>query len=282
MSNVHITSHRKGFDAGYTKILDLDDIEHNTGMDFGIVALYTGASFERKETGVETQIILLGGDGTISVDTQTYEVSRSSLFLQNPWAFDLPKNIPYKITAAQNSWIEVAIIKAKNDKKFSPIVLSPDEIPGEQRGEGLADGTMHRIVRAIFGDSNAPEKARPKESNLVVGEVVNFPGRWSSYPPHYHPHAEVYYYRFDYREGFGISLVDDPAPIVKNHDVIKILNCVGHSQVAAPGYAMWYLWFIRQIDGNRYEGSPPFTFFPEHEWVNYPDAKILTPKDGKY
>jgi len=279
MSHSHITAYQGGFETGYTRILSLDDVVENVGMEFGIFKLSDETGHTRMEVDSETQLIVLDGAGEITINDQTYKVSRNSLFTQNPWAFNFPKHTPYSIVCQRNGYLEVAVIKAKNDKLFDPVIITPDEVPSEQRGEGLADGTMHRVVRAIFGDPNAIERARPKESNLVVGEVINFPGRWSSYPPHYHPHSEVYYYRFDRPEGFGISLIDSPAPVVRNYDVVKILNCIGHSQVAAPGYAMWYLWFIRQIEGNRYEGNPPFTFSEEHKWINDPDAKILSPKD---
>lgn len=279
--NTHITKFRAGFKSGYNKILGIDDTVQNVGMEFGIANLNYN-EFLEKQDDLETQLIILGGRGIIDVKGKKYEVIRRSVFRENPWAFYIPHDYSYSIHASYpNTGLNVAIIKAQNNKTFKPIVIRPEEIPSEQRGEGLAQDAMHRVVRAIFGDPNAIKRARPKEGNLIVVEVVNFPGRWSSYPPHYHPHPEIYYYRFDRPEGFGVSLIDSPAPIVRNHDVVKIMNCVGHAQVAAPGYAMWYLWFIRQIDGNRYEGNPPFKYFPEHEWVLDPKAKILKPEDIK-
>lgn len=279
MSHHHITSFRDGFSDGYTKIIGMDDVAYGTGMEFGILKLLgQGATLRNVESEIETQLIILNGRGKIQVDSTVFEVSRQSLFTETPWAFDISRGVQYKITASDEEPLEIAVIKTVNLNTFEPIVLRPEEIPNEQRGEGLASGTMHRIVRAIFGDPNALEHAKPKESNLVVGEVVNFPGRWSSYPPHFHPHAEVYYYRFSRPSGFGVSLIDDPAPVVRTHDVVKILNCTGHAQVSAPGYAMWYLWFIRQIEGNRYEGNPPFKYLPEHTWVLNPEAKIMTPE----
>lgn len=280
MSNAHITKFREGFSSGYNKILGLDDITLNVGMGFGILNLRDSESFEGSEKGVETQLVLLKGRGKVKIGNKSFFVSRKDIFPvfdkktnaivdnsdRNPWAFDIPSGCEWKVSAESHDDFEVAVITSENDKVFNPVVVRPEEVPSEQRGEGNAGGTMHRIVKAVLGDPNAPH--RPPESNLVVGEVVNFPGKWSSYPPHYHPHNEVYYYRFDMPQGYGASFVDHgQVPRVYTHDVIKITNCVGHSQVSAPGYAMWYLWFIRQIDGNRYEGNPPFKFFPEHEWI---------------
>jgi len=41
--------------------------------------------------------------------------------------------------------------------------------------------------------------------------------------------------------------------------------------VTAPGYAMWYLWVIRHLDGNRY--VTPY-FVDEHRWVMDKDAEF--------
>jgi 5-deoxy-glucuronate isomerase len=56
---------------------------------------------------------------------------------------------------------------------------------------------------------------------------------------------------------------------------VKILEGVSHPQVAAPGYAMYYLWVIRHLDGNRYgEKSATPIFEPEHRWVTEKGAVI--------
>lgn len=275
MNNVHITRFRGGFPYGYTRILEKDTV---LGMEFGIWKLKIGMVDGRREDDVETSLVVLGGKGLITVEGKHYEVSRKNIFTRKPWAFLVPPGCGYSIESPDGE-LEIAVVKVENGKTFAPVVLRPEEIPSERRGEGLALGTMERVVRAIFGDPNAPKRAQPKESNLVVGEVVNFPGKWSSYPPHYHPQPEFYYYRFDRPEGYGFSHVAEPAPVVKTHDVVKILSSAPHAQVAAPGYAMWYLWVVRHLPGNRYEGNPPFTFSPEHKWTLDPDAKFLTPKD---
>ncbi len=279
MSGAHITVLRKGLPLGHTKIVRLDEIALNVGMEFGILKLAFGKRFKGLDKNCETQLVLLSGQGLVEIGKSKYRVSRLDVFPvidietntvvddrgRNPWAFDIPAGCPWSV-AAYFGEMEIAVIKAENNKIFEPVVVRPEEVPSEQRGEGRLAGAMHRVVKAILGDPNAPY--RPPESNLVVGEVINFPGRWSSYPPHYHPHSEIYYYRFDKPQGFGLSCVDEAsAPVVRSHDVVKIMNCVGHAQVAAPGYAMWYLWVVRQIEGNRYEGNPPFKFFQDHEWT---------------
>ena len=279
MSQNHITTYRHGLGpTGYSKFFDMDEVTQNTGMSFGIYRVDWKAS-AHVSLGQEAQLIVLSGDGRITVDGREYGVSRNDVFREKPYAFSLAGGTSYIIESDSSRPLEVALIETRNENRFDPVVLSPEDIPSEQRGEGMLDGTCHRVVRAIFGDPRACERGQVASSNLVVGEVVNLPGRWSSYPPHYHSHPEAYYYRFDRPEGYGISLIDDPPVIVKTHDVVKILDCTGHAQVTPPGYAMWYLWFIRHLPGNRYEGDPPFTFFPEYEWTLKLPADILKPTE---
>ena len=47
------------------------------------------------------------------------------------------------------------------------------------------DGATQRRVRTYV-----------PEGELIVGETLNPPGGWSSYPPHRHDHEELYLYRF--------------------------------------------------------------------------------------
>ena len=84
------------------------------------------------------------------------------------------------------------------------------------------------------------------EGELIVGETLNPPGGWSSWPPHHHAHEEIYLYRFDPPHGFGVHA--DLAPgrnprVVRNGDIVRIVDGE-HPVVAAPGCAMYYLWAL--------------------------------------
>ena len=109
----------------------------------------------------------------------------------------------------------------------------------------------------------------PGAANMVLGEVLNLPGKWSSYPPHHHPQPEVYFYRFDYPDGFGAGFAN--GEIFKTgHNGCAVINHGFHSQTAAPGYAMCYAWGIRHLDGDPWDKTRIDD--PEHAWLWKADA----------
>jgi 5-deoxy-glucuronate isomerase len=139
--------------------------------------------------------------------------------------------------------------------------------PADQRTRTAGSGNWSRSIRTILGpDDDA--------GRLVVGETINPPGNWSSYPPHKHDrHAppeevaleEVYYYRFKPEGGFGVQLIyddsDERAQIVRDGDVVDIPSGY-HPVVAAPGYSLYYLWVMAG------EGRDLMPFFdPRHAWI---------------
>ena len=122
---------------------------------------------------------------------------------------------------------------------------------------------MKREIKTFFDYDNAPF------SNMVLGEVLSYPGKWSSYPPHYHPQPEVYFYRFDYPKGFGAGFAN--GEIYKTeHNGMSIIREGFHSQVTAPGYAMCYSWGIRHLDGDPWLKTRIDD--PDHEWLWKNDA----------
>ena len=122
---------------------------------------------------------------------------------------------------------------------------------------------MKREIKTFFDYENAPF------SNMVLGEVLSYPGKWSSYPPHHHPQPEVYFYRFDHPQGFGAGFAN--GEIYKTgHNGMSIITSGFHSQVTAPGYALCYSWGIRHLDGDPWLKTRIDD--PEHAWLWKPDA----------
>lgn len=254
---------REPYDWGYTPITKEGEAQNDTMMDFGILKLKKGESHEEVTTKEVTYLLM---DGTVAFeyDGQKSEGKRTSLFHESSTCLHVPIGTAVKITAKTN--VEIAITATSNEKKFPARFFGPDDTRSEDRGQGTMQETSTRIVRTIFDKSNAPD------SNLVLGEVINYPGRWSSYPPHHHPQPEIYHYRFLPEQGFGACILDDDVLKVIHQSTVKIVRDQVHPQSTAPGYAMYYLWVIRHIDGDPY-GTP--TFDPEHTWVTDPDAKIF-------
>ncbi|NNK97135.1 MAG: 5-deoxyglucuronate isomerase, partial [Desulfobacterales bacterium] len=134
-------------------------------------------------------------------------------------------------------------------------------------GAGTLNETSIRSVRTVFDGKINPA------SNMVLGEVINHPGKWSSYPPHDHPQPEIYHYRFFPPQGFGISVLDEEPHLVKHGDTSLIAPDKTHSQGAAPGYAMYYIWMIPHLPDDRWLPTTRY-FREEHKWLLEPDVKI--------
>ncbi|MDR2181555.1 MAG: 5-deoxy-glucuronate isomerase [Treponema sp.] len=159
-----------------------------------------------------------------------------------------------------------------NPAVFDARLFTPEECRSEMRGAGTMRETSTRIVRTCFDDTNRGE------SNLVIGEVIGVPGKWSSYPPHHHPQPEIYHYRFLPARGFGLTAIGETAYIIRDRDTILIREGEVHPQVTGPGYAMWYLWVIRHLDGARYgPATNTPVFVEEHAWVMGDESKIWQP-----
>ena len=115
---------------------------------------------------------------------------------------------------------------------------------------------------------------------LVLGETVSAPGNWSSYPPHKHdqknlpteyPLEEIYHFRVNPDQGFGMMRVYDPpkrkdgldeAFVIQDGDTIVIPHGY-HPVVAAPGYQIYYLFALAGKE--RHHGT--WSDDPAHQWV---------------
>ena len=262
---VHL-KHEHLFQHGYNGITEEDEPADNAMMDFGILLLHAGECREC-HLGKERAFLLLQGGVTFRFNGLERRANRQSLLEESPVVLHVPRGASVQIVGTTDA--EIAVMRTRHEATFAPRFYEQDETSSERRGAGTMGETSTRLVRTTFDDRNAPE------ANLVVGEVVTFPGKWSSYPPHHHPQPEIYHYRFFPEHGFGHAAVGDAVLKVGHGDTVKILQGVSHPQVAAPGYAMYYLWVIRHLDGNRYgEKSGTPIFESEHLWVTEKDAVI--------
>lgn len=261
--NVYRIRQEKPFAFGYTPITTMDEKERNTMMDFGIVRLRKAQTYT-DERPLERAFLLVSGEITFAWEGKKETITRLNCFDYDPFVLHVPQNGKVEITGVGED-SEVSITATINDTSFPCRLYTDKECASEERGKGTMREASTRIVRTVFDYSNA------KYSNLVVGEVIDYPGKWSSYPPHHHPQPEIYYYKFNPENGYGFCQLGENAVMVKNNDTVKIIDELSHPQTTAPGYAMYYLWVIRHLDGNPYI-TP--TFEPEHLWVTNPEAAI--------
>jgi len=253
----------RGFPPGYTPITAIGGAHSDMLMDFGILKLAPGGRYA-SGSNLERAYLLLGGEVQLEWESSARSIRRGSLFDEPPWCLQLPAGARLTLTAGAGG-AELAYQAAANPAHFPARLYTPEECASEERGKGTLRETSTRIVRTIFDDRNAPQ------SNLVLGEVITFPGKWSSYPPHHHPQPEIYHYRFLPAGGFGLTNIGERAYLLADGDTVLIREGEVHPQAAAPGYAMYYLWVIRHLEGRRYV-TP--TFVPEHAWTMKPEAKI--------
>ncbi len=238
-------------------------LSDSTGIQFSLLTLSAGEALSLNSPH-ELACLHLAGKISFTVDGTAYTNERLSLFDQAPWAAHVPPQCPLKITALSDC--ECALFETRNASTFAPAVYTPDAVTNERRGEGQVGNCALRYVRTIFDNSNSDPATQ-----LVLGEVVNFPGRWSSYPPHHHPQPEIYHYRFSDPRGYGHAELGEDVLKVRHGSTVKILDGVDHSQCSAPGYAMYYLWVIRHLPQARYT-IPEFT--EEHRWTLDPHSEF--------
>jgi 5-deoxy-glucuronate isomerase len=263
--------HKPPYNKGYTALVPRSGATADMLMDFGVLVLAPGERYRSLSETDERVWLLAGGAAEIAWEGEKREISRPNLFDYSPWCLSAPAKCAVSIEAGPEG-AEFYYCATDNAGPFAARLYSPEECRSELRGKGTMRETSTRIVRTIFDDTNRPE------SNLVIGEVIGIPGKWSSYPPHHHPQPEIYHYRFLPSQGFGLTAIGDTPYIIRDKDTILIRDGEVHPHVTAPGYAMWYLWVIRHIEGAHYgPATNTPVFIEEHKWVMGPEDTIWQP-----
>lgn len=268
-----IRNHRNGFAPGLSWVTQLNEPEPNTGIAFGVLRLASGESFCQSMEG-ETAALLMFGEARFRAGHIDLVADRDSLFDDDPTCVHCSANETLEIFAIRDT--EVTLYQTANDRRFNPRVYACEDVDVENRGKDHVGGSCWRIVRTIFGIDGHAGHQRQEGSELVLGEVITLPGRWSSYPPHHHSQPEIYHYRFNKPQGYGHAEHGEDVFKVFQYDTLKIMDGNDHAQVAAPGYGMYYSWVIRHLPDNPYT-VPEFT--EAHSWTMNPDAETWHPFD---
>jgi len=222
----------------------------------------------------ETAAVVLSGRVDATADGAALGIAggRASVFEGPGDTVYAPPGTALSLQALEGDPVQLAVANVPAPATGPAADVPPARIirPDDQRIAEVGEGNWSRTVRTILG----PEHAAVR---LLLGETINPPGNWSSYPPHRHDRhdpprevnlEEVYLFKVDPPEGFGVQIryeLDgdqaEEAFLVRNDDIATIRSGF-HPVVAASGYALYYLWVMAG------EGREPMPFLdPAHAWV---------------
>jgi 5-deoxy-glucuronate isomerase len=225
------------------------------------LCLDAGSAAEFRAPGEETVLVLLEGRGWFDADGCRFQASRADVFSEQATALYLPPGRPLSVRA--DAPLEAVLVSTPASRGGEPVRVEPAGIQPIARGRGL----YTREVRNIFVTD-------PHVTRLMVGETINPPGNWSSFPPHKHDGRdgepvleEIYYYRVDPPQGFGHQMMytadgESVTHAVRDGDAV-LLPYGYHPVSAPPGYRVYYLWALAGAERRLglYED-------PTHRWIH--------------
>ncbi|MEU8256942.1 5-deoxy-glucuronate isomerase [Micromonospora inaquosa] len=219
-------------------------------LDFTLLKLSAGQSWTGGSGDREILAVILGGTANFTVaDHHFPEVGqRADVFSGKPHSVYVPAGATIMVEAVTD--VEIALPSAPSDLATDPYVIAPEQVASGRWGAANFGRTYHQILTEV---SQPDLPAR----RLIVGETYTPSGNWSTYPPHRHrvddlpaeaAHEEMYYYRVNPPNGFGISRVytDDGYEenvTIRDH-VMQMMPEGYHTVVSAPGYTTYFLWFL--------------------------------------
>ncbi|MDO8748010.1 MAG: 5-deoxy-glucuronate isomerase [Candidatus Omnitrophota bacterium] len=245
---------------------DISKTFFNYINNFGVISLENGKEINLKSNSdTEVGLVIYSGMCDISIYGKTYKAigGRKSVFDGLPAGIYIPIGTEYTIRSYDS--VEIGVCSAKCDTKSEFAIIYPEDIQVMQVGKE----NWHREVRIIIG-KNSPS------INLIVGETINPPGNWSGTPPHRHEnmnlpnesvHEELYYFKTNRPEGFGIQRIYSPEKYINEliflkNGTITFMPEGYHQIVAGPGYILYYLFFLAG------EGKVLAGFVdPQHRWL---------------
>jgi len=231
---------------------------------FRIINLEDGQKVNLRSDGNEVGIVILRGKCDIGIDGKIYKGlgSRESVFDGHPTGVYVPIGKEYEVISRG---VELAVCESKCETASEFAIIEPKDLKLMQPGKD----NWQRDVRMIIGPSSP-------SINLLVGETLNPAGNWSGTPAHKHEehnlpseslHEELYYFKVDRPQGFGIKRfysyekgINDLIYIEDNS--VTFMPWGYHQIVAGPGYTLYYLFFLSG-EGKELIGS----IDENHKWL---------------
>jgi len=255
---------------GYTPLIRRGKrgMEH---LELGILEMSSFQNFRARTGEDEVLLVILGGMIHWEAKGHKWEFlgRRKNVFDGKAMAAYVPRGTSFKLTSIGDS--QIALCKAKSKEDGEPYIIASEEVKVSQQGEPGFQREVHNIL--------PPE--RPA-SRLIAGETFNAPGQWSSYPPHKHDQErppveskmeEIYLYKLDPPQGFGLQRIYSPEDGLDEALVVRDNLVVGlpagyHPVVAAPGYRLYYLWLLAGESRQLLQYDDP-----DHAWVKHGGGK---------
>lgn len=226
-------------------------------LGYRIVRLQAGETYSHHTEGTEIALVPLEGAGDLSVDGETFSVSRTSVFEELPHVLYAPPQKEIQVTATDT--FEFAIGSAPAEGKYPVRLFKPEEMKVEIRGGGAATRQVNHIL------------AHPLPAErLILFEVYVPGGAWSGYPPHCHDGyggsaylEETYYFRmtpenaFGFHRNYRVDMDFDETFVVHNKDCVLVTQGF-HSTAAAPEANIYFLNYLagELLDDDR--KTPPY------------------------
>ena len=245
---------------------DSDQLEY---LRFSLVRLNEGESATVALGDQEAALVILVGTADINIaDGPRFPRigGRTDVFSANATTVYLPCRHEATITGAGPGPVEIAVCKAQSTQARRPVLIRPEDVRTKTVGRANWKRTVKDIIDATFD-----------AAHLVVGETLNPPGNWSSSPPHKHevddPPAEVkmeeiYFFQLKPEQGFGFQRIYtddrslDVSYAVAHYDTVMLPRGY-HPVVAAPGYRLYYLWFLAGPTSRVLSPKDD----PDHTWL---------------
>jgi 5-deoxy-glucuronate isomerase len=219
-------------------------------LDFQLLVLAAGQQYAGQTGDREVLAVILGGKATFEVAGKRFEKvgGRPNVFNGKPHSVYLPTGVEYRIQAEGPA--QIALTSAPSDLKAEAYVILPDRVA--QGAWGAAN--FKRYFHQILTTASQPDLPARR---LIVGETFTPSGNWSTFPPHKHEkddlpreafHEEMYYFKVNPADGFGIARHYNERGFEANYTVrdntILMAPDGYHTVVSAPGYMTYYLWFL--------------------------------------
>jgi 5-deoxy-glucuronate isomerase len=221
-----------------------------TLLDLTFLKLGAGQTWSGESGDREILAVILGGKATFTVGDHKFAQvgGRPNVFGGKPHSVYIPAGT--EVTIEADGPVEIALPSAPSDLAVDPYVIEPARVATGRWGAANFSRTYHQILTEI----SQPDLPAGR---LIVGETFTPSGNWSTYPPHRHKidnlpaeaqHEEMYYFRINPSDGFGICRMYTDEGYEENFTArdhgVHMMPEGYHTVVSAPGYTTYYLWVL--------------------------------------